>query len=129
MRGIKILFQDGGPVFDLENPVKDFDATVQNALVNTGTRLNSDAVYPDRGTELMKDAAAGRMVNLTSANHMANFAALRTLAFIQKTEKQSNPFKLQDFKLRSRSLKDQHLELDVKATSVTGEVRGSVAEL
>lgn len=127
MIGIGIKFQDSGGVFDYQTPVVEFAATVQNAMVNLGTRQGSDPIYPDRGTRLWEDAVRGRMVNLAWANHSANFAALHTLAFIQNTEAASNANRLSDLRLLATEVKDQRLVLQVGARSAWGEQVGAVA--
>lgn len=128
MRGTKINFGEGGPVFDFETPAVDFETTVQNALVNVGTDLGSDNIYTQRGTTLKKDGAQGKMINSAWAAQAASFAALDTLAFIQDTELQSNPFKLQAFTLRCQKVVGQRIDLAVQAKCVTGEIIGMLAE-
>jgi hypothetical protein len=128
MRGIKLNFNAGGPTFDFTAPAIDFGCTVQNALVNVGTDQGSDPFFTDRGTNLKKDGARGLMVNSAWATHSANFAALRTLSFIQQTELQSNPFKLQSFILRCQQVANQSVALEVQATSTDGTIVGIIAE-
>jgi hypothetical protein len=129
MIGLSISFGDDGPKFNFGECVRDFDATVQNALVNVGTRRGSDPLFTDRGTDLVLDAARGRMINLTWANQVSNFAALKTLAFMQSVDTESSSSKLQDFKLQSVALNDQRVDLLVQAVSNSGEVRGSVVTI
>lgn len=124
MRGSKINFGENGPVFDFSAPLVDFDTTVQNAMVNTGMDYGSDPLYPDRGTNLLRDGVQGGMINQLWANHAANFSALLTLSFSQKTEIQSNPFKLQSFSLTSVALQNQTGVFNIVAVSVTNEQRG-----
>jgi hypothetical protein len=129
MRGLRLIFDDAGPRFDTDHYVQDLDATVQNALVNVGTDMGSDPWFTGRGTNLKKDGAAGRMATTTWANHAANFAALRTLAFSQATEADNNAFKLQDFTLRCESIKLATAVLNVLAVSVGGQVVGGLATI
>ena len=129
MRAIRIKFDDGGPSFDTVNVVKDFDTTVQNAVVNVGTDRGSDPWFSNRGTDLKMDGAAGRMATTTWANHSANFAALRTLAFSQATEAENNPFKLQDFTLRCESIRLTTAVLNILAVSVDGQVVAGLATI
>jgi hypothetical protein len=68
------------------------------------------------------------MINSAWATHSSNFAALRTLSFIQQTELQSNPFKLQTFTLRCSQVTDQTVALEVQATSIDGTVIGIIAQ-
>ena len=124
MRGTKIKFDASGPTFDWSIYLVDFDTTVQNALVNVGTTLGSDPLYPDRGTSLMQDAAQGRMVNKSWANHSANFAALATLAFIRRTDVPANLQLLNDFQMASDKLSGQQVELQIYALASDGTTAG-----
>lgn len=129
MKAVRIDFSGDKPVFDFSKPLADFSCTVQNALVNTGTDNGSDPIYPDRGTDLKKDGAQGKMVNATWATHAANFAALRTLSFIQQTEMQSNSFKLQGFILRCALLSPQTAVIAAQAISDDGTTIGFLATM
>ncbi len=127
MRSTRIDFTGPAPVFDFSKVLVGFSCSVQNALVNTGTDNGSDPIFVDRGTDLKKDGAQGKMINATWATHAANFAALRSLSFIQQTEMQSNPFKMQAFTLRCEQVSDQAALLSVQATCVDGTVIGFLA--
>lgn len=128
MRGVKLSFTEHGADFDWSAPARDFDAVVQNALVNVGTELGSDPIFPSRGTSLLLDAVRGKMVNTIWAMHTANFAALATLAFSRQTNG-TDPHGLRHFKLQLKSLVSQHADLLVQATSSTGEVRGELVSI
>ena len=129
MRGIRLDFSEAGPGFDLETPVRDFDATVQNALVNVGTDMGSDFVFATRGTNLRLDGAQGRMATEIWANHSANFASLRTLDFAQKNDHANNEYKLQTFNMRCRGVEQDRLVLQVRAVSEGGTVIGGEATI
>lgn len=129
MRGSKLTFGDSGPDFDFSSVQKDFDCTVQNMLVNIGTQLGSDPNFKDRGTTLAIDAAQGRMVNGVLSKQAANFAALHTTAFLNKTEMQGNKHRLQSVRLQVDRLKEQRLDLLAFAVSTTGESRGTLNTL
>lgn len=129
MNGIRLNFGEAGPEFDFETPVKDFDATVQNALVNTGTDRGSDFVFVERGTDLKIDGAQGRMATQIWANHSAAFAALRTLSFAQQNDHENNTFRLQSYTLRCVALEQDRLVLQVTAVSEGGTVIGGAATL
>jgi len=135
MRALSIIFGPNGPVFDLANLavqplgnyqalILDFATTIQNALVTLGTKRGSDPLYPDRGTTLQLDGMNGAMVNAVWTNHTANFAALLVLNFSQKTDIQSNPFKMQTFALTSIDLEDQSVLLNIYTTCVNGTTVG-----
>ena len=127
MRAIKINFQGAQPVFDFTDSVKDFDATVQNCLVNLGTMIGSDQFYPDRGTYLMLDAVQGRMINIQWANNSANFAALRTIVFSQNNDQANNPYALQTLTLAAGVYNIKNLVLNVGAVCINGATSGTVA--
>jgi hypothetical protein len=127
MRGVRINFEGPAPAFDFTKPLADFACTVQNALVNAATDNGSDPIFADRGTDLKLDGAQGKMINSTWATHSANFAALRTLSFVQQTELQSNPFKLQTFTLRCTQVSQQTVVLGVQASCIDGTVVGFLA--
>lgn len=129
MRGIRISFDEGGPKFNFGSVVKDFDATVQNALVNVGTDRGSDPVFADRGTDLKIDGAQGRMATLIWANHSSNYAALRTLSFVQQNDHPNNTWKLQSLTLRCEKLVQSTAILAVQAVSEGGTVVGGLANI
>ena len=129
MRGVKLNFFGDSPVFDFSDTVKDFAATMQNAMVNFGTVLGSDPVYPDRGTYLLQDALQGRMLNLQWANSSANFAAVRTLVFCQSTEIPGNAYGLQDLNLEAPTFNIYNLQFNVTATCTDGSTAGVAAQL
>ena len=129
MRGIRITFNEDGPRFDFSRSVRGFESVVQNALVNVGTDLGSDPIFTDRGTDLKRDGAHGRMATAIWANHSANFASLNTLAFIQQTDDETNPFKLQEFELRCEQVILTTAVLNVRAVSSLGQVVGGFANI
>ena len=129
MNGIRLSFNEGGPRFDFSSPVKQFDSTVQNALVNVGTDRGSDPIFLDRGTDLKIDGAQGRMATKIWANHSANFAALRTLSFIQQNDLETNSWKLQSFALRCEKLVNATAVLNVQAISEGGTIVGGLANI
>lgn len=129
MNGIRLNFGEDGPRFDFSRPVRDFDSTVQCALVNVGTSKGSDPVFVDRGTDLKIDGAQGRMATEIWSNHSANFAALRTLSFVQQNDMESNSWKLQEFTLRCEKLVLDTAVLAVQAVSSNGTVVGGLANI
>jgi|JI8StandDraft_1071087.scaffolds.fasta_scaffold385024_2 hypothetical protein len=86
MEGIKINFLNGEIHIEPTEKVTGFDATVQNALVNIGTRQGTDRTYPTKGTTILKSATEGKIVGLNVANHEAQIAALDTLFFSREYE-------------------------------------------
>jgi hypothetical protein len=124
MNGTKLSFNDGGPMFDFSGFVKGFDASVQNALVHTGTDAGSDPLYPDRGTFLIVDGAQGRMVNTVWATHSANFAAMRVLQFCQQIDDKADPDRLQNFRLQLEKFENGFAKLRAQGVSESGEIKG-----
>lgn len=58
----------------------------QKYLINTATSNGTDRIYPDRGTNLLKSAIGGCMVDENETMHAGNFAALDTLFFCSYEE-------------------------------------------
>lgn len=90
MEGLKVNFLNGDIYIEPEAKVTDFDATVQNALANIGTRQGTDRIYPDKGTSILKSAVEGKIAGLNVANHEAQLAAINTLFFSREYETSTN---------------------------------------
>jgi hypothetical protein len=86
MEGIKVNFLNGEIYIEPNEKITGFDATVQNALVNIGTRRGTDKIYPGKGTNILKSAVEGKIVGLNVANHESQIAALNTLFFSREYE-------------------------------------------
>jgi hypothetical protein len=87
MQGLKILFDTKDNIsIDPNASLSDFDATIQNALVNIGTRNGTDRIYPDKGTTILTEATSGKIVGFNAANHVSQLAALDTLFFSREYE-------------------------------------------
>lgn len=86
MRDIKIIFNGSSTRIDLEKYVEGKNLYEQKALVNAVTDQGSDPVYPDRGTTMIADSINGNAYDINRAAHIANFAALDTLYFINYQE-------------------------------------------
>jgi hypothetical protein len=86
MEGIKINFLNGDIFISPDEKVTGFDATIQNALVNIGTRKGTDRTYPSKGTSILKRAVEGKIVGLNVANHESQIAAIDTLFFSREYE-------------------------------------------
>lgn len=91
MEGLKINFENGNIHIDTDTKVTGFDATIQNGLVNIGTRNGTDRIYPNKGTIILKSAVEGKIVGLNVANHEAQIAALDTLFFSREYETTDDP--------------------------------------
>lgn len=90
MEGIKVNFLNGEIYMDPNEKVIGFDATVQNALVNIGTRQGTDRTYSGKGTNVLKSAAEGKIVGMNVANHESQLAAIDTLFFSREFETSSD---------------------------------------
>jgi hypothetical protein len=86
MEGIKVNFLNGEIYIEPNERITEFDATVQNALVNIGTRQGTDRTYPGKGTNVLKSAVEGKIVGLNVANHESQIAAVDTLFFSREFE-------------------------------------------
>ena len=86
MEGIKVNFLNGEIYIEPNEKVIGFDTTLQNALVNIGTRQGTDRIYADKGTVILKSAVEGKIVGLNVANHEAQIAAIDTLFFSREYE-------------------------------------------
>lgn len=129
MTGIRIIFSEDGIRFDFDNPVKDFECTAQNALVNIGTRKGSDPMFPERGTDLLKTALSGAIVDLNSAAHASNLAAVDTLFFSRTWEQAGNTERMAKVQLDPLSIQDRCLQLDAVFTSTDGNQIGTSTPL
>lgn len=85
MKSLKLNFGAGGASLDLQSVCEDFDTTIQACLVNFGTSKNpSDKMFPTRGTDLLKQAVRGVLINPSAALHASNFASIDTVFFINE---------------------------------------------
>lgn len=125
MRGIGLIFTSNGAYFQFDRRVEGFGATVQNALVNLGTRSRSDPCYPERGTRLGEAGARGEMISPALAQQAADFAALHTTAF----SRASGGDPLQRLTLKVVSLQDSRLTMRIAAEGANGETIGNLVSL
>lgn len=124
MKGLKISFEAQGASLVLDQTVADADCEIQNALVNVGTARGSDPMYPLRGTNMLKEATSGAVVDLDSARHVANFAALYTFDFIRSTLPdlmKDSPHRIVQLKLSVKDFDGVLLDL-----SISGQLQSGV---
>jgi len=81
MTSTRIEFASDGAVLHLGQTVSGLAGEIQHLLINLGTDSESDPVFPGRGTNLLQEAVQGGIVDLNSARHAANIAALLALTF------------------------------------------------
>lgn len=130
MKSLKINFNGAdGTVFDLVEVVEGFNCTIQNALVNIGTRRGSDRLMSEKGTDLLKAGIQGVLVDLNAANHASNFAALATLSFTTSVERPDSEETLAALVLQPSFFDGRLLQVDAQFTSSTGAVYGTLTVL
>jgi hypothetical protein len=131
MEGLKVNFLNGDIYVEPEAKVVDFDATVQNALVNIGTRQGTDRIYPSKGTNILKRAVEGKIVGLNVANHEAQLAAINTLFFSREYETSTNlPVKLGKVFMDTLSYDGTKLRLNSAFTNLSETItKGTVTLL
>lgn len=82
MRDVRIQFNgDKGTIFRCDEEVAGKSTYEQKYLINSATSKGTDPIFPDRGTDLLKGAIGGSVINFSSAFHLGNFAAVDTLYF------------------------------------------------
>lgn len=88
MNDIEVIFNGpyGKTYINLEGKVSGKQVTAQKVLINLATQQGTDKLYPDKGTNLLKQCIGAVMVNENAAQHISNFAALDTLYFINETD-------------------------------------------
>lgn len=85
MKGLALQFSGAaGVTIAVTKTVTDFNCVAQNGMANIACSKGTDAIYPDKGTTLYKDALAGKVPTFTDAYHYSNFAALDTRFFLKK---------------------------------------------
>ena len=63
MKGVKVDFKATGAELNFNESVEGFMPTVQNTVIFTGQKSNSDHTRPEKGTDLLKNAVQGGLVN------------------------------------------------------------------
>ena len=129
MKGLKLTFAARGASLDLSSLVEDFDCVVQNAMVCIATAAGSDAIYPGKGTNLLKQALSGAVVDVRSAGHASNFAAVDTLFFSRSNDYSDSTEKLAKAELQPVSMSQESLQLTAQFTSTAGKVVGITSAL
>ena len=131
IQGFRVDFAEEGSAIDFSHKMTGFDTTLQNAVVNVGQRASSDPVYPRKGISLFQQSLSGALVDVNSAGHYVNFAALSTISFSRQTELSGNAADaLLKFSLKiTRFLPGTKMELDVSATSTAGRTSFTSAVL
>ena len=124
MKSLRLIFNPDGIAFDLARPLNDFDCTVQNGLVDMAVRRGTDKLFPDKGTDLLKTALSGALVDLNAANHASTFAALAVLAFSRASEYPDATEVLAKVTVQPATFTANKLQVVAQFTSNLGTVRG-----
>lgn len=129
MRGLRVNFNEDGASIDFNDSVNDFYSTVQNAVVNIGTKKETDKIYTTKGTTFFEKAVAGGVNTILEASHSSNFAADETIRFYQKTDNNTDA-KLTVFRLTPTSfVQGEKLQVNVYAESSEGHIIQSATTL
>lgn len=126
---LRILFKETGAELVLDEAVDGFSASVQAGMVNIGSRLGSDAAFPEKGTTLLQSALRGALVDDASIRHACNFAATDTLFFARSTYTASDPDNLAECRLTPAGVSGRTLTVDVYFESNSGANIGFAASL
>lgn len=90
MEGLKVQF-DKGAALIVEEKVDGFDTTVQNSLINIGTRKGTDSVFASKGTDILIRALRGTIADGNEANSESVKASLDTLFFVRLYDPADQP--------------------------------------
>lgn len=86
----------GNTYINLNKSVEDHSQLAQQCLALSVTYKNSDHLYPDKGTDLIPGMNNVNIVDGNYAQHLANFAALDILSFLEITDQQDDELKVSD---------------------------------
>lgn len=109
MKGLRLNFQEDKVYIDYQHPLEQpIDCLAQNAVVNAATPENSDKVFPEKGTNLVKQVLSGQVFNELTANHSGNFAAVQSRNFVNSQLPDTAEEKLSQFVLEVDGLTDDN---------------------
>jgi len=91
MKGLYVKFTPTGNI-TLEPQIVSGNLNLlrQNAATILLTIPGTDKIYPTKGTNILIDATHGKVIDLNSANHSANFAALKISNYLSTYEYDEN---------------------------------------
>jgi hypothetical protein len=121
MQGIKINFKATGAELAFNESVEGFMPTVQNAVVFTGQKKNTDVVRPEKGTNLLVDANRGGMI--TAGHFMQTLAetAIEARVFTVENDTEDNIHVLEKFSLELDEWFLDGARIKIGAKSEAGE--------
>jgi hypothetical protein len=85
MRGLRVDIKLSNSRLVMEE-LNDFDLVLQNTLINLGQKKGSSSMFPNQGTELLKNTLSGFIVDVGSAARAGGLAAVGTLYFLRENE-------------------------------------------
>jgi hypothetical protein len=130
MKGIRIDFdKEEGPSFNFEEPIEDFSALIQNALVNVGTSKGSDLGYPDKGTSLLKEAVSGFLTSDIAIVNQSKFAAIDTLFFSRQNSSDNFEEFIEEVELIPIDFDINTLSIQTRFLSSSGERVGNITSI
>lgn len=71
-----------GPVLSRTRSLEGVESDMQACLLNMTCAKGTDFTFPERGTDLLRSAVAGGLIERGSAQHVANFAVEDTKLFV-----------------------------------------------
>lgn len=128
MSALLIDFTAQPPRLTFDRKTGGFKGVAQRGMVNLATR-KGDRLYTERGTNLASDALSGKLIDLNSAQHSANFAAGDTLFFQRQQQVTDDPDGLRSVTLTPAEFTGSAVNLNAQFVSVSGEVIGVTASV
>ncbi len=128
MKSLRLQFSANGASLITDEVVEDVLATAQVVLVNFGTGVESDPMFPDRGTALFKTTVS-RMLDPQDSIHEANFAAVDTLFFVRRYEPKLGQDKLDQIITSPVRLAPRTLTVPLQLRFTSGTVVGTLEPL
>ncbi len=121
MRGVKINFRAKGAKLEFNESVEGFLPTVQNAVVFTGQKVNSDHIRPEKGTDLLKNAVQGGLSNPGVFMQELAEIAIAAQLFSRDNDDEINEHELENFQLELDEWFGDAARIKIGARSSTGE--------
>jgi hypothetical protein len=129
MKGIRLDLEQSGAKFNFDEPIEDFSALIQNCLVNVGTSKDTDRVFEEKGTDLLKDAVSGLLVDPGGIAGSAQFASVDTLFFIRDNTPDGFDVFVDEIRLVPVDFDINNLQIETKFISSDGTEIGNLTTL
>ena len=124
IKGIKLDFTADGVRILTDDTVEDFNALVQNCLVNIATTKGTDRIFPEKGTDLLKDGVVGLLTSTGAVVASSTFASVNTLFFIRETDYDDTEESIENITLEPVNFELNLLELQTQFLSTQGKIVG-----